>query len=430
MGVNLKNNHIFFYSSDKDKYYLINLHTKNIKRISKSVSDLLELCNGKLEKEQIISAYDDNIKDQVKEIINTLFVEGVIEDVNLKQLMHDSCYIENSIPKFETIYLNITSKCNLRCSFCSSGKIVEKEYMNIDDYVKIAEQLNMIYIKKPVICITGGEPLVYSSFFEIANIFIEYGFKVCLLTNGTLINQNNYRCFQKFSDIGISLDSLDEKDHEIRRGNIAGCYKKAIKAIKLLNSLAGPKVWIQTTIDNKNLNKIDDIVKFADVNKIYGVRFGVMHSLGKGKNDTSNYLIPEEFALYYKKLLDLKNEFPNLKINESFSANTFNENIIENSKCRIQNSCLINHDGSMSVCPGFLKERDFTDIKLSDHDFLTVVNNSKLIKYFKNHTLEDIDECAKCGIRYYCYGGCRGEEAICTNEKKERMILCLEKTLI
>ena len=85
--------------------------------------------------------------------------------------------------KFKKIYIEITNRCNLSCSFCSK---VDKPLRNmtIDEFKiildKIKNYTDTVYFH------VKGEPFVHPNLVDFLNIAEEYNLKVNITTNGTL----------------------------------------------------------------------------------------------------------------------------------------------------------------------------------------------------------------------------------------------------
>ena len=106
---------------------------------------------------------------------------------------------------FKKIYIEITNKCNLNCSFCSIDNREKKE-MSLDEFNtvldKVANYTESIYLH------VKGEPLIHSKFDDILNICDKYNVKVCITTNGTLLkNKKDILLKHKIKQINISLHS-------------------------------------------------------------------------------------------------------------------------------------------------------------------------------------------------------------------------------
>lgn len=85
--------------------------------------------------------------------------------------------------KYKKIYIEITNKCNLNCTFCSEVKR-KKEKITLENFEKIIKKINnytdYIYLH------VKGEPLLHPEIDKILDIAEKYNLKVNLTTNGTL----------------------------------------------------------------------------------------------------------------------------------------------------------------------------------------------------------------------------------------------------
>ena len=116
-----------------------------------------------------------------------VFVDKVrpINGFNQKKLWLDTQNIN-----FAT--LQITNKCNLDCSFCSTAfcptclKFIEQndEELSLNDWKKIIDELVLFGTK--TILITGGEPALYKQIDELLKYCVKKGLNVNLHTNGII----------------------------------------------------------------------------------------------------------------------------------------------------------------------------------------------------------------------------------------------------
>lgn len=84
------------------------------------------------------------------------------------------------------VYLEITNVCNLACSFCPGTKR-PKRFMSPAEFRTLASRLagHTEYLYFHVM----GEPLLHPQLAELLAIAAELGFKICLTTNGTLLDR-------------------------------------------------------------------------------------------------------------------------------------------------------------------------------------------------------------------------------------------------
>ena len=85
---------------------------------------------------------------------------------------------------FKRMYLEITNVCNLRCAFCP-GTQRPRRFMTPEEFRQLATRLRPYgtYLMLHVM----GEPLLHPQLAELLDIAGELDFRVCLVTNGTLL---------------------------------------------------------------------------------------------------------------------------------------------------------------------------------------------------------------------------------------------------
>ncbi|MEG2311487.1 MAG: radical SAM protein, partial [Bacilli bacterium] len=109
--------------------------------------------------------------------------------------------------RFKKIYIEITNKCNLNCSFCSKDNVLLRE-MTLEEFEHILKQIDdqtdYVYLH------VKGEPLLHSHFKEILELCSKYHKKVNLTTNGTLLSKrvDDIITTNIVRQINISLQSI------------------------------------------------------------------------------------------------------------------------------------------------------------------------------------------------------------------------------
>src|SRR4030043_2408649 len=84
----------------------------------------------------------------------------------------------------------VTRSCNLACVHCRAsaefgpyeGELSTQEVLRVMDEI--------VSFSKPVIILTGGEPLLRSDIFSLARHGTQKGFRVVMATNGTLFTED------------------------------------------------------------------------------------------------------------------------------------------------------------------------------------------------------------------------------------------------
>ena len=80
-------------------------------------------------------------------------------------------------PDLRYLFFELTMRCNERCLHCGSycGD-VKSEELPVEIYYKLLDQVKRDFKKLPMICITGGEPLLRKEFFDIMNYAKKLGY--------------------------------------------------------------------------------------------------------------------------------------------------------------------------------------------------------------------------------------------------------------
>lgn len=181
--------------------------------------------------------------------------------------------------------LYITSKCNLRCSFCEMGRSLPhtKKDMSTEELKDIVSQLNDWGVKK--IYITGGEPFVRRDIWDILSFCEEKNIKVHrLTTNGTLLKRISDDKLQLLkntvSSLCISLDSADPGLHDHIRG-VDGTYERIIDFLESVPRGEVP-LFLSAVLTNNNFKEIAGLIRLAH-------KYGISHVNFQPLNIESNF---------------------------------------------------------------------------------------------------------------------------------------------
>lgn len=159
------------------------------------------------------------------------------------------CLRQSPVPSLRYLLLHITDRCNLKCRHCFLGEGGSRE-LSLPEIVAIADQFEAMQGLR--LLISGGEPLLHKSFWEVNDYLRRKDLRVVLLTNGTLIDEETARRLSA-QEVQISLDGMREA-HDHLRG--WGSFERSVAAIRHLRS-AGVDVSVATMIHQRNLDDFD-----------------------------------------------------------------------------------------------------------------------------------------------------------------------------
>ncbi len=161
------------------------------------------------------------------------------------------------------VFWETTKACNLSCRHCravpqrSLGPTELTTSRAFDLMDEIAQ------VAKPVLVLSGGEPLFRPDLFELGEYGVQSGFRMALATNGTLVNE---RVAAKIADTGfsrvaISLDGANATTHDAFRG-LPGSHALALRGIRNLRA-EGVSVQINSTVARHNVDEVPRMLDLA-----------------------------------------------------------------------------------------------------------------------------------------------------------------------
>jgi heme b synthase len=137
---------------------------------------------------------------------------------------------------------------------------------------------------KPVIILTGGEPLLRSDIFDLARHGSSKGFRMVMATNGTLITEETVQAMKAsgIQRISISLDGPNPETHDAFR-KVKGSFEGSLRGIEMAKK-GGLEFQINTTITRANLHLIAEILQLAVNLGAVAHHIFLLVPTGRGKN--------------------------------------------------------------------------------------------------------------------------------------------------
>jgi AdoMet-dependent heme synthase len=157
----------------------------------------------------------------------------------------------------------VTRRCGLHCRHCRAAAddrsyhaefSTEECFRTIDAIARLS---------KPMLILTGGEPLQRDDVYEIARYATEKGLRVVMATCGHLLDE---AVVEKLKNSGvvaisISLDAATAEAHDAFRG-VAGSYTKTLEGVSIWKA-AGLPFQVNTTVSRLNAVELPQILANA-----------------------------------------------------------------------------------------------------------------------------------------------------------------------
>ncbi|MBN1354129.1 MAG: radical SAM protein [Candidatus Omnitrophica bacterium] len=322
-------------------------------------------------------------------------------------------YILNSL------YINPTGRCNLKCRHCwinpyysndtgaSGNELKPGEIISI---IKEARELGLANIK-----LTGGEPLLRNDLEEVFEFCAKNGIKICIETNGTLIDRGKALLLKKYNVdfISLSLDGCNPSINDSFRG-VKGAFRMATDGIRNLVK-AGFNPQVITCLHRRNVENFEKLAGLCKDLGVSSLKINPVMPVGKGKR-----LIKDKQNLGVKEILHFKNHIlPGIR--NKFQYDIFIhlppaflslKEIGKRGKCNIFGILGVLPDGNISICGiGFHVDELLFGKPLRDRGGLKRIwRENKKLNELRKHVPDRLEGvCSKCIFKKICLGCCRAE---------------------
>ena len=161
------------------------------------------------------------------------------------------------------VFWETTKACNLTCKHCRAvpQKALGPTELTTSRAFDLIDQI--AEVTRPVLVLSGGEPLFRPDLFDIGAYGVESGFRMALATNGTLVNERvaAHIADTGFSRVAISLDGANPDTHDRFRG-LPGSHALALRGLRNLRD-EGVSVQVNSTIAKHNVSELPGLLDLA-----------------------------------------------------------------------------------------------------------------------------------------------------------------------
>lgn len=300
----------------------------------------------------------------------------------------------------------ITRRCALKCRHCR-GAARDCDYAGEFTTAECFQTIDSLAaFSKPMIILTGGEPLIRKDIFEVARYATEKGCRTVLATCGHLLNAQAAQQLKASGvmAVSLSLDAATAGKHNAFRG-IAGAYEKTLAALEHLK-YAGIPFQINTTVSKLNVTELPQILRKALELGAAAMDFFFLVPTGRGSEMADLALNPTERDRALEWIAKQAESAPiRIKVTCAPQYNKFLNPTSEHQPQTPVRGCMggrgfvfISHTGMLQPC-GFL-DVPCGKLREADFDFAKLYNASAV---FKN--MRTLDPFAGCPARAYAGTG-------------------------
>jgi radical SAM protein with 4Fe4S-binding SPASM domain len=301
-----------------------------------------------------------------------------------------------------------TAACNLHCGYCraSARATPDEEELSTEEALAFIDEVAPL---KPMLILSGGEPLLRADIFDLARHAVALGLRVSLATNGTLLDSSVVDLISHagISRVSISLDGASQGKHDQSRG--PGSFQAALEGIKSLRGKVD--FQINFTITKTNADDVSAVLSLAEDLGAKALHFFFLVPTGRGKEED---LISAEQQEDLLRAIDREKSQRSLEIQVT-CAPQYTRLARASAKGR-GGGCLagsrfvfISRRGEVYPC-GYLP---LLAGSIRDKKFTEIWKNSPVLRALRERDLKG--KCGDCRFRQAC-GGCRARAFALTGD--------------
>lgn len=193
------------------------------------------------------------------------------------------------------VFWELTRACMLACKHCRAKAIKKRhpDELTTEECFTVIDQLSE-FNPKPLLVITGGDPLMREDVTDIVHYASMNGFRVAMAFSGT--ERATERKMIELKDAGVarvavSIDGSDEQKHDNFRG-VKGTFRMSIRAIENARR-AGIPFQINTTVTRETLLDLPNIARLCI--ELGAVMWDVFFVVPTGRAKAEMMPTPQQF---------------------------------------------------------------------------------------------------------------------------------------
>lgn len=286
------------------------------------------------------------------------------------------------VKTFKKVYIEITSVCNLACSFCpptqrAKGLIKVEQFEKILDQIRPHTKYIYLHVK--------GEPLLHPRIDQLLDAAHERGFKVNITTNGTLIKKQREKLLGKpaLRQMNFSLHSFDGHEGSENREKYLGDILEFVRDAREHNVIFSYRLWNLQRDDQTDADRRKNAETLDILEQEYNLPFKIEERVepGKGVKIAPNVYLNQDHEFKWPSLLE-----------PEYTGKGFCHALRSQAAILVDGTvvpCCLDGEGVINL--GNVNEQSFSDIVESERA------NHLVDGFSRREAVEEL--CRKCGYR-------------------------------
>ncbi len=335
------------------------------------------------------------------------------EHLKEHNMLGESVVDEPELPRPEIGFLEVTRRCHTRCRLCyvDSGED-RADTLTKNEIFKTIDQMAGMGIQ--FIALSGGDPLAREDFVDIMEYIREEhdiipGLSTSLLA---LREEDAQRMKEIDAVVQVSLDGSSPEINDWNRGE--GSFEKTMRGLELLQRHEIPFRFAYV-ISKHNVEDVENMISLAINAGAKEVAFGKVREAGRARHlDTEAVPDVTEMTSAYHRLYrnHVLTRETGLKIRCKHNQPLLT-GLQERAGCLPcgagRRFVQVSYNGDIVPCSLLSGEKQFRLGNVRTDAVSDIWAGSPVYEFFRRTTVEDIDVCRDCSVKYLCGGGCRAD---------------------
>ncbi len=325
----------------------------------------------------------------------------------------------------------VTRSCMLACKHCRAAAqpTAYADELTTEECHKLLD--NIASFAKPIIILTGGEPMLRADIYDIANYAHQLHLPVVMAPCGMLVDDEAVAKMiaAGIHRISISIDGATAASHDAFRG-VDGAFDGAMRAIEAAKR-AGLDFQINTTVTQHNLHELEALRDLAVSLGASVFNPFLLVPTGRGKDLADQEISAEQYEQALHWLAEQRGR-GDIEIRVTCAPHyqriVRQHPVAEGPKGHPAKGCMggqgfafISHRGKVQIC-GFL-ETECGDVREANYDFRKIWETSPVFRQMRDPNGYH-GRCGYCEFRKVC-GGCRARAFAFTGDYLDEEPFCL-----
>jgi radical SAM protein with 4Fe4S-binding SPASM domain len=283
----------------------------------------------------------------------------------------------------------VTRACALACVHCRADAQPRRHPRELTTAEAFDVVDQVVEVGRPILVVTGGDPLMREDLFDILARANERGLRVAFSPSAT--GRCTRQALARARDCGvsrihISLDGPDPESHDGFRG-VRGSFQRTLEILEDVRSLAIP-LQVGTTVSRHSIQRLPEIAEIVRAHS--AVMWSLLFLVPTGRGRLADMVSAEEHEQVFNWLYDLAGSAP---FDVRTTAAMPYRRVVSDGFAFIDHLGNVCPSGFLQLAAGNVREQSLAEVYRESSLFQALRDRSRLT-----------GKCGACEYRQVCGG--------------------------